>query len=561
MPLELDPRPRAWSEPGRTTREITTGGWRTRRPVWVEATAPCRVACPAGEPIAHWVAAAREGDWARAWTLIREANPMPAVTGRVCAHPCEAACNRGAWDGAVAINALEQFVGDWGLRHGSPAPPAARRPERVAVVGSGPAGLACAYHLARWGYQVCVFEAADALGGMLRHGIPEYRLPRRVLDAEIALILALGVEVRTGRHVGRDLDWRELEAWDAVFIATGAGRPLGLGVPGSDRARSGLEFLREVNRGGRPPLGPRVAVIGGGSTAMDVARTARRLGASRVSVLALEARETMPAAPDEVAQALAEGVEICNHLGIRALREAPGATASLVVAAPARLVQTPDGAIQPAFEPGPEVRLEVDTVLLAVGQEPDLDLLPAHLPRAAGLLAADADGRTPVARIYAGGDVASRRRTVVEALGAGARAARAIHAALAGASLAPPPATPAGLAVPSRRTVAFAQIGTHAFPRAARVSRREREATTRVAGFSEVLLPLDEPAARAEAQRCFSCGRCTGCDVCRQVCPDLAVVRLEGGYRVDDAHCKGCGLCARECPRGALEMADEPWAS
>lgn len=560
MPLELDPRPLAWSEPGRTTREITTGGWRTRRPLWVEAIAPCRVACPAGEPIAHWIAAAREGDWARAWTLIREANPMPAVTGRVCAHPCEGACNRGAWDGAVAINALEQYVGDWGLRHGHAAAPLARRPERVAVVGSGPAGLACAYHLARVGYRVTVFEAEDTLGGMLRRGIPEYRLPRRVLDAEIALILALGVEARTRHRVGRDLGWPDLQAWDAVFIATGADRPLGLRVAGSERARSGLEFLREANLGRRPPLGTRVAVIGGGSTAMDVARTARRLGAIRVSVLALEARETMPAAPDEIAQALAEGVEIHNNLGIRAFHEVPGASATRVVAAPARLAHRPDGAIEPAFEPGPEVWFEVDTVLLAVGQEPDLNLLPTHLPRAAGLLTVDPDGRTPVARVYAGGDVASRRRTVAEALGAGARAARAIHAALAGADLTPgaaPPPAP----VPSARTVAFAQIGTHAFPRAARVSRRERDAASRVTGFSEVLLPLEEGEARAEAHRCFSCGRCTACDRCWEVCPDMAVIRQDGGYRVDDEHCKGCGLCARECPRGALEMADEPWAA
>lgn len=193
MARDLDlARPQAWSEPGRTTLEIRTGAWRAHRPRYVEAAAPCRQACPAGAPIAQCIEAVRDGRWASAWSLIRRENPMPAVTGRVCAHPCETACNRDAWDGSVAINALEQFVGDWGLRHGTVKPPAFLRAERVAVVGGGPAGLACAYHLARLGYATTLFEATDALGGVLRRGIPEYRLPRAVLDRELELVLGLG---------------------------------------------------------------------------------------------------------------------------------------------------------------------------------------------------------------------------------------------------------------------------------------------------------------------------------------------------------------------------------
>ncbi len=311
-------RPLGWSEPGRTTLEIKTGGWRTRRPAYVEATAPCRAACPAGEPIARWIERARLGDHGGAWALIREENPFPAITGRVCAHPCESACNRGQYDGAVAINGLERFIGDWGLEHGMPARSPITRAECVAVVGSGPAGLACTYHLARLGYRVHLFEAEDELGGLLRYGIPEYRLPRAVLTREVELAIAPEVEVFTGRRLGADLSWSTLAAYDAAFLATGATLPVRLRVPGEE-ARGighGLTFLRQVNAGAVPSLGRKLVVVGGGSTAMDVARSARRLGVPSVTVLALEARDDMPAQPEEVAEALSEGVEIVNGVGV-----------------------------------------------------------------------------------------------------------------------------------------------------------------------------------------------------------------------------------------------------
>ncbi|MBI2462274.1 MAG: FAD-dependent oxidoreductase [Candidatus Rokubacteria bacterium] len=547
MSVDLGPaRPLGWSEPGRTTLEIPTGGWRTRRPVYVEARAPCAAACPAGEPVPRWVERARQGDYAGAWALVREANPFPAVTGRVCAHPCEAACHRWDHDGAVAVHALERFVGDWGLAHGRPAPPAARRPERVAVVGGGPAGLSCAYHLGRLGYRVTVYERMPALGGLLRYGIPAYRLPRAVLDREIDSILGLGLEVRTGTAVGRDVPWEALDGYDAVFLAVGAGIPLRLGVPGEDHPAvgDGLAFLRAVNTGSRPAPGGRVVVVGGGSTAMDVARTALRLGARSVTVLALEAREAMPAAPDEVEQALAEGVEIRNGVGVRAFVEKDGCLCGVEVSA-ATLEQAPDGTVRPVFLPGPSGILETDTTLLAIGQRPD----------PASLVAAEAGGAGGPVR-YAGGDMASGFRTVSHAIGAGAGAARLIHARLAGV---PPEAAadlPGWVAARPAHVVTLDEIRLDAFPRAPRCPRPHR-AAARPAGFTEVVPGLDEAAAREEARRCLTCGRCVACDVCLLACPDMAIRRVDGGYAVASEYCKGCGLCARECPRGALQMGAE----
>ena len=548
-------RPLGWSEPGRTTLEIKTGSWRTRHPRYVEATAPCRARCPAAEPIPHWVERARLGDYASAWALIREENPFPAVLGRVCAHPCESGCHRAAHDGAVAINALERFVGDWGLRHGRPTRPTAARPERIAVVGGGPAGLTCAYHLVRLGYRVTVFEAAAELGGLLRHGIPAYRLPRAVLDREIELVLDLGIEVVTGRRLGAEIGWDALAAYDATFLAVGASRPRQLGIAGESARRigDGVAFLRAVNAGERPDVGRRVAVIGGGSTAMDVARCARRLGAPSVTVLALEAHDAMDATPEEVTQALAEGVEIRHGVGVAAFVETDGAVSG-VVTAPARLERGPDGEIRPAFGPGPRGVVGATDVILAIGQGLDPSGLPIGVRVADGLIAVGAAGATSAERVFAGGDAASVQRTVAHAVAAGTRGARAIDWGFSGRHTVPHEA-PRPWAVPEPgRVVAASEIDMELHPRVSRVARRERWGADSIGSFAEVAEGIGERAARAEAARCLTCGRCTGCDVCLRVCPDMAISRDAGGYRVGSEYCKGCGLCAAECPRGALVM-------
>jgi NADPH-dependent glutamate synthase beta subunit-like oxidoreductase len=552
----LPPRPLGWSEPGRTTLEIKTGGWRTRRPVYVEATAPCREACPAGEPVARWIQAAQSGDMAAAWALIRERNPFPAIMGRVCAHPCEAACNRGQYDGAVAINALERFVGDWGLAHGTPPVPDLPRPERVAVVGGGPAGLSCAYQLWRRGYRVRLYEAEAELGGLLRFGIPEYRLPRAVLQQELALTIGAGVEVLTGQRLGDTLSWETVAAHDAVFLALGASRAVGLGVPGEGAAgiASGLGFLRDLAKGVRRVPGERVVVVGGGSTAMDVARSARRLGSGSVTVVALEERGEMPALAEEVSQALAEGIRIRNGLGVRRFLVEDGRVTGVEVA-PARLGRAPDGAIRPEFSSGPAESLAADGVLLAVGQGTDGSVLPEALGGGRGPIAA-ADGVTPVPKVFAGGDLVSAQRTVTHAIGAGTRAARRIHELLSGALPEAPHVHAGAVALPGH-VVGFGEINVAYFRRGLRAERPERPAGSRTGSFEEVVLGLPADLARREAARCFGCGRCVQCDNCFLYCPDMAVHRLDGGYVISDDHCKGCGLCVEECPRGAMQMVSE----
>ncbi len=557
--MDLGPaRPLGWSEPGRTTLEIKTGAWRTRRPVYVEATAPCRAACPAGEPIARWIERARLGDYAGAWALIRQQNPFPAIMGRVCAHPCESACNRRQYDGAVVINGLEQFVGDWGLEHGRPPTSPAARSARVAVVGGGPAGLACAYHLSRLGYRVRLFEAEPELGGVLRYGIPEYRLPRAVLQREIDLAIGSTVEVFTGRRLGETFSWATLAGYDAVFLATGASVPLALDVPGDGAPGigDGLSFLRRVNTAAAPRLGRRLVVVGGGSTAMDVARSARRLGVPSVTVLALEAREDMPALPEEVTQALREGVEIWNGFGVSAFVEDAGGVAG-VLARHARLRRDESGAVSPSFEPGEPLTLQADSVLLAIGQRTDLSALPAEVRRDLGLVVVDGDGATSSANVYAGGDATSSQRTVTHAVAAGTRAARGIHARLSGRQ--PPHGSGARrwtVAIPGH-VVDFGEINDGLFMPARRGARRERPAGQRLRSFVEAVRGFDADAARAEMARCFVCGHCTGCETCFIVCPDMAIHHEDGGYRVAVEHCKGCGLCVEECPRGALQMVSE----
>jgi NADPH-dependent glutamate synthase beta subunit-like oxidoreductase/ferredoxin len=563
-------RPLVWSE--RTTLEVKTGGWRVRRPQYVERDAPCRAACPAGEPVAAWIAEVLAGRYERAWELIRRENPLPAVTGRVCAHPCEGACNRAGYDGAVAINALEQFVGDWGLAHGRVEAAAPRLSESIAVVGGGPAGLACAYHLARLGYRATIFEAMPALGGLLRYGIPPYRLPREVLDREIEMLLGPAIEVRTETALGRDLPWESLRAWDAVFVATGAPAPLRLGLRNEDArgVEDGLSFLRRANAEGRVATGRRVVVVGGGSTAMDVARTARRGGALSVIVLALEPREAMPALPDEVEQALAEGVEIKNGVGVAGLRAEGGRVTGLVARA-ASLEREESGRIRPIFFPGADVPLEADTVYVAIGQVPDPALLPPGLRMDGPSVAARADGATDARRTFAGGDLTRLPGSVAQALGAGTRAAigidRALRAARAGSRAARGPVStmsahlgegvPAGVERRPGEVVTLGGINLDYFPRLPRAARRERPPATRARSFVPVIEGLTEVEARDEAGRCFSCGRCVHCDNCLHVCPDLAIGRADGGYRVLAEHCKGCGLCAWECPGGALVMVAE----
>jgi NADPH-dependent glutamate synthase beta subunit-like oxidoreductase len=523
-----------------------TGAWRTERAVYVERTAPCGNACPAGEDVRGWLYDAESGGagYEAAWHRIMETNPFPAVCGRVCYHPCETACNRGHLDEAVGINSVERFLGDEALAHGwtidSAAVPTGRR---VLVVGSGPAGLSAAYHLARRGHAVTVRESAPVVGGMMRYGIPRYRLPREVLDAEIKRVLDLGVTVEADTPV-TDLDAVMAdEGWDAAFLAVGAqlGHRTYLPAASAARVLDAVSLLHGLEDGERPLLGRRVAVYGGGNTAIDAARTARRLGASDAVVVYRRTRERMPAHADEVADAEEEGV-VFHWLSTIERVEHDG----LVIE---QMELDEDGFPQPT---GRTERLSADSVVLALGQDTDLSFLgkASALQVHGGSIDTDPAFATTRPGVFAGGDVVAGERSVTIAIGHGRRAAESIDDWLSGRHPAPAPAVD---------LAPYEALNTWYFEDADRTHRARLELARRSSTFDEIVHGLDGDTALYEARRCLSCGSCFSCDNCYAMCPDDAVIKLgpPGEYVIDLDYCKGCGLCVQECPAGAITMVPE----
>ena len=522
-----------------------TGSWRTEQPVYVHNTAPCGAACPAGEDPQAWLYHAEEGDYEAAWRTIMDVNPLPAVIGRVCYHPCETACNRVQIDEAVGINAVERFLGDEAIRRGwtvERLAPASGK--RVLVVGAGPSGLSAAYHLARLGHAVEIRDAGPAVGGMMRFGIPRYRLPREVLDAEVARILNLDVSLRLDHKV-EDLE-AEMDGFDAAFVAVGAHLGKRAYIPAGSAARmlDAIKLLRDVEGDDPPLLGRRVAVYGGGNTAMDAARTAKRLGAEEAVVVYRRTRDRMPAHDSELEEALAEGVLI---KWLSTVRHAEGGKLLLE-----KMALDESGFPQPT---GELEELEADSLVLALGQESDLGLLE-RLDGVAiddGVVHVGPDLMTGRAGVFAGGDAVPAERTVTTAIGHGRTAARHIDAYLRGAALADSAAAP---------EAGFDTLNPWYYDDAPRSVQPELERARRASTFAEVVGGLDESTALFEARRCLSCGSCFACDNCYGVCPDNAVVKLEPGgayaYAFDLDYCKGCGLCVQECPCGAIEMRPEP---
>jgi NADPH-dependent glutamate synthase beta subunit-like oxidoreductase/ferredoxin len=540
-----------------TTEVFHTGTWRAKLPRHIKAASPCQAACPVNGDIAEWIGRARAGDLREAFDILTRHNPFPAISGRVCHHPCETACNRAGYDAPLAICRLERHVGDTALANGWRfTPPTQQRAARIGVVGGGPSGLAAAFHLAREGYRVTLFEARAQLGGVMRYGIPAYRLPRAVLDGEIARIVALGVEVRCNAAIETPGAFAKLRReFDAMYVAVGAGVPRRL--PLLDYAApwvaDGAAWLAAANAGTPLPLGHRLCVIGGGSAAIDVARSARRAGHS-VTLLALEAADALPAQRAEVTQALEEGVGLESG----AMLAAATCARDAIELACVRVAPRPDA--RGAFDrlPGTDFTLAVDGVVVAIGQDPDLAAFGALMARA-GLVGVDARQATSAAQVYAGGDATSMARFVTEAFGMGKRAAIAIHQDLSGAAtlaaLAPDPAAPAQRV---SHVVPLASIATAYHPLAARASLPQLAPEARLAGAAvEVEQDFDPAVALAEGARCFSCGTCIECDNCVTYCPDLAIRREGAGYVVLADYCKGCGLCVRECPTGSMDMIEE----
>ncbi len=541
-----------------------TGSWRAALPVYLDRPSPCMAACPVSGRIADWIGLLEAGDPRGAWRSLVENNPFPAIAGRICHHPCEAACNRAQWDETVSICALERHLGDAALAAGwSLERPARERARSVAVLGGGPAGLSAAYQLRRAGLRVTLYEARAILGGLMASAIPAYRLERSVLEAEIARILDLGIRVRLG--VGQ-IDRAGAEALlarhEAVFLATGASLP---------RRLAGLDYqagfvIDSADFLAAPPArqaamtGAHVLVIGGGSAAMDVARSARRRG-RRVTVLALEPEHLLAAQASEVEQAREEGVELIAGARLEAVARAGDGLALRCVRVAFCPGSGPGGfRAEPIADSG--FALRADTIVPAIGQDADLARWRGWLDADGPVLRADPEtGATGRAGVFAGGDLTSSRRFVTEAIGMGGRAGRAIAARLladipADSPAEPPPAA-AALAPLSGPPVGFERINTVCHKPAPRARSAPVDVARRLAEGGEVDRPLPEEAARREAERCFSCGRCTGCDRCFFFCPDMAIARLDPGYAVRLDYCKGCGLCVAECPTGAVQMVAE----
>ena len=520
-----------------------TGTWRTLRPVYVNRMPPCNAKCPAGEQCQAWLYHAESGNYRGAWEKIIEDNPMPAVMGRVCYHTCESACNRGELDESVGINAVERFLGDYAIENGWGFPqPEQKTGKRILVVGAGPAGLSAAYHLARMGHCVTVADGAEAAGGMMRYGIPKYRLPRNILDAEIARIASLGVEFKLS-HPITDLK-AEMEAghYDAVFLGVGASLARRTYIPAGDAAHvmDAVSVLRSMEGETQPLLGRRVVVYGGGNTAIDVARTARRMGADPL-VVYRRTRERAPAHQFEIEEALEEGVSM------KWLSTIADAEEGEIRIEKMRLDE--NGQPQPT---GEFETVDADSVVLALGQETDLTLLDGidGLTVTKGSVDVDAQMMTGHPGVFAGGDMVQGERNVTVAIGHGKRAARAINAWLAGTTLekgaVPQPAT-------------YARLNTWYYADAPKTVRPQLDIVRRQTTFEEVLQGLTEENALFEARRCMSCGNCFECDNCYGVCPDNAIIKLGPGqkFRINYEYCKGCGICANECPCGAIDMVPE----
>ncbi|MCC6532828.1 MAG: NAD(P)-binding protein [Burkholderiales bacterium] len=521
-----------------------TGSWRTSRPVYVDRLPPCNAACPAGEDIQGWLYHAESGDYEAAWRVLVRDNPMPAVMGRVCYHSCEPACNRGQLDQAVSIHAVERFLGDearshgWRFRRDAP-----RSGKRVLVVGAGPSGLAAAYHLALFGHEVEIHEAGPMAGGMLRFGIPKYRLPRDVLDAEIARILDLGIALRLDTKVHRILDSMRAGRFDAAFLAVGAHLAKRTYIPAGTAAKvlDAVSVLRSMEGAEPPLLGRRVVVYGGGNTALDVARTAKRLGAEEAIIVYRRTRARMPAHEFEVEEALQEGILI---KWLATIREAGDGAITVE-----RMVLDQHGFPQPTGELD---TIAADSLVLALGQEVDLSLLEA-VPGLAvedGVVRVDTGMMTGHAGIFAGGDMVPAERNVTVAIGHGKKAARHIDAWLRGTTYQPRE---------KHQRADFARLNPWYYADAPQTVQPALDILRRQSTFDEVQGGLDESNAMFEARRCLSCGNCFECDNCYGVCPDNAVVKLGPGlrFRFDYDYCKGCGLCAAECPCGAIEMVPE----
>ena len=530
-----------------------TGSWRTLMPINITHTPPCNNACPAGNDIRGFLRVlAEKKDYEQAWHILTRTNPFPAVCGRVCPHPCEGGCNRRDFDEPLAINCSERAVGDYGLENNLQHKKLIdTRKEKVAVIGSGPAGFSCAFHLAKRGFQVKIYEANSEPGGMMRYGIPSYRQPNYILKQEIDNILRLGVELECNVKVGVNIPLDQLRnEYDAVFLGIGAQKGLSINIPGKDAENvfTGVEFLRQVNTGKWVELGNDVVVIGGGNTAMDCARVAKRLGAN-VSIVYRRTRMEMPAITAEIDEAMEERIMFRYHTNPVKLILDEGRVVGLLCVQMELREPDASGRARPVPISGSEAFIPAETVIMATGQAVDYD----------GIEIQTADKQwiytneylmTNMEGVFAGGDAVVGLETVSLAIGQGMRAASAIEDYIEGnkeSELSQPP------------VVYSRELNTYYYQPVKRYEKEARSIHMRLKGFKEVYPAFDQDDIISEADRCFSCGLCYDCGNCYMYCPDNAVQKSKttGFYEFDYDFCKGCGLCAKECPCHYIQMTLE----
>jgi len=538
-----------------------TGNWRAIRPVYRDKLPPCNNACGTNEKIQGYLDLVKRGKYLDAYALIKEDMPFPSVTGRVCYHPCEQACNRGQYDEAISIRAVERFLGDLGqslpkdvVKPGKP------NGKKVAVVGSGPAGHSAAYQLARLGYQVTILEKSPKAGGLNRGGIPDWVLPQHVLDREIERLIELGIAIKTNCEVGKDVSWDDLKKnYDAVVLAVGLTEPNSIRAEGENKEGViyGLPFLRDIGMGtSKVKLGARVAVIGGGNTAIDCAREALRQGAVEVTMITVEGNpQEMPCVPEDLHDMLEEGVELIHGRAVT-LVHGNGRCEALQLH-PAKFSGAINASPITVNKDVPGERFAVDNVIIAVGQRASLAWLPAEFKNERGTIQVDRFGRLGDTNFFAAGDIvqlgSGQPLMVVNAVGDGKRVAFNLDKALRGQALEPRKIAIDVIMDLNRMNMTY-------FPHFPRVKQGMLNPTSRKKTQDEVILSFTEEQAVEEASRCFSCGTCNACDNCYLVCPEPCIVRAErsnGLYKILVDYCKGCRVCIEECPTGCLEGVPE----
>lgn len=522
-----------------------TGPRRSQRPVYQDMLPPCNHTCPAGENIQAWLSLAQDGNYPAAWQKLVEENPMPAIHGRVCYHPCEDACNRSAIDKTVSIHAVERFLGDMAIEQNWQVDfPKARSGKRVLVVGAGPSGLSAAYHLCRLGHEVEIYEAGPLPGGMMHFGIPAYRLPRNILMEEVKRIETMGVKIHLNHKVEDVMSAKIDGNFDAVFLAIGAqiGKKTNIPTQAAGQILDAVSYLREVEMGSTPKLGRRVAIYGGGNTAMDAARTAKRLGAEETLIIYRRDREHMPAHDFEADEALGEGVKIHWLRTIKSIEET---TFTVEVMRVENGRPVPTGEVE---------TLEADALIMALGQDTDTEFLkkvPGLVFNRDGTLQVGSDMMTGYAGLFAGGDMVPEDRSVTIAVGHGKKAARFMDAYLRGTNYQKASKKP---------VVGIERLHLWFHTDAPQTQQPHLPNEVATEGFDEIVAGLTEEEARYEAQRCLSCGNCFECDGCYGSCPEDAIIKLGLGkrYRFNLDLCTGCAVCYEQCPCHAIEMIPEP---